>query len=415
MKFISCVSSVAIVVFSVLYLYRENITPDWRHHQLKYLETIKSHSDSGTPPNTNFYPLKLNQIWLPEMNRIDRCISCHAAIEDPIFNQDKNPLKVHPKNYFKTHDSQKYGCTICHDGQGRAVNFKDASADDPTVFWPKPLLRTPFIEANCYRCHLDRLDQTPSYNQGKLFFETNGCLGCHKRDGKGGIVGSELRGIGDASIHVKYPKTQVESAILAELNQNMNLAYIYEAVRFPKGQSEKTLMFDFKMSHDETMVLTVYVKSLSSFPPGTQRLPMKLVTPLSILQTGKTIFELYCTACHGKNGNGGVKNPNYKDVYIPRLNTLSEQMFLHKKEHQDAVILLLDEFGDLLEAGSQPDIRGFFKVVAKYMPVKNTIENGRKAEKKDVKGPEPLDMPVWNKSLSREEISSVIAYLISIY
>jgi len=278
-----------------------------------------------------------------------------------------------------------------------------------------PRWRPPFIEANCYRCHLDRLNQTPSYNRGKQLFEANGCLGCHKRDGNGGFVGSELRGIGDASIHVKYPKTEVDPAILTQLNKNMNLAYIYEAVRFPKAQSEETMMFDFKMTHEDSVVLTVYLKSLSSYPPGTQRLTMKPVTHLPIIQKGKIVFELYCTACHGKNGKGGVRNPNYKNDYIPRLNTLSEQMFLHKKKNQDAVISILDEIGDLLAAGSQPDIPGFFKVVAKYMPVKNTIENGRKAEKKEENGPAPLNMPVWSRNLSREEISSVIAYLISIY
>ncbi len=155
MKLISCLSSVAIIIFCGLYLYHENITPDWRHYQLTYFKITKSPGDFSITPDTTSYPLGLSQIWLPKMNRVDRCISCHAAIEDPIFNQNKNPLKVHPKNYFKAHDPQKYGCTICHDGQGRAINFKDSSADDPATFWSKPLLRPPFIEANCYRCHID--------------------------------------------------------------------------------------------------------------------------------------------------------------------------------------------------------------------------------------------------------------------
>ena len=115
------------------------------------------------------------------------------------------------------------------------------------------------------------------------------------------------------------------------------------------------------------------------------------------------------------NGRGGVRNPNYINDYIPRLNTLSEQMFLRKKKKQESVISILDEFDDLLEAGPQSDISGFFKVVAKYMAVKNIIENGRVAEKKDGHGPMPLNMPTWGRSLSKQDVASVIAYLISVY
>ncbi len=175
MKFILCISSIAVILFSGLYLYQENITPEWRAHQLAYLDQIDRNPILNTvqEPDSFSFDTGLKQIWLPQMNRVDRCISCHVAIEDPSFGQITNPLKTHPKDYLEKHDPEKYGCTICHDGQGRAVNFKDAAADDPDVFWNKPLLRKPFLEANCYRCHVDSLDQTPAYNQGIQRFETS--------------------------------------------------------------------------------------------------------------------------------------------------------------------------------------------------------------------------------------------------
>ncbi|RLB89031.1 MAG: hypothetical protein DRH26_12390 [Deltaproteobacteria bacterium] len=418
MKFVLYFSSLSIIFFSGLYLYQENITPEWRTHQLAYIERIGQIDQNASVGKTSAprsFSIGLKQIWLPEMNRVDRCISCHVVIEDPGFKKNTNPLKAHPLDYLGKHNPEKLGCTICHDGQGRAVNFKDAAADYPDVFWNKPLLRKPFIEANCYRCHVDLLDQTPVYNKGKQKFESSGCLGCHKRDGKGGFTGSELRGIGNASHHVKHPDESLDPKILSQLNYNQNLAYIYAAVRFPGAQPEDTMMFDFQLSHEDTRALTVYLKSLSMHQTGIQYLPQKPVYSLPITEKGEKNFQLYCTACHGKNGKGGVRNPNYKNDYIPRLNTLAEQMFLHKKMKQDAVILILDEVGDLLEAGPQPDISGFFKVVAKYMPVKNIIENGRIVERKDKKGPSPLNMPAWRKSLSQKDISSVIAYLIDTY
>ena len=110
-----------------------------------------------------------------------------------------------------------------------------------------------------------------------------------------------------------------------------------------------------------------------------------------------------------------MKNPNYVNDFIPRLNTLAEQMFLHRKNQQEAIIAILDEHEDLLAAGPQPDFPGFFKVVAKYMPVKNIILSGRVVERKDPQGVAPLNMPAWRETLSDTDVSSVIAYLVSEY
>jgi len=417
MKFVLFFSSIAVILFSGLYLYQENIAPEWRVHQLAYLDQIKKTPILDTVPEPDLIPFKieLKQVWLPQMNRADRCISCHVAIENPYFDKKENPLKFHPQDYLEKHDPEKFGCTICHDGQGRAVTFKDAAADDPRVYWNKPLLRKPFLEANCYRCHVDLLDPTPVYNQGKQKFESSGCLGCHKMDGKGGFLGPELRGIGDASARIKHVKKPLGPKIMAQMNENQNLAYIYEAVRFPKIQPDKTVMFDFNFSHQDASALTVYLKSLLAHQVGIERLLPRPVYLMPITEKGEKIFQLYCTACHGKNGKGGVRNPNYVNEFIPRLNTLSEQMFIHKKEKQDAIISILKEYDDLLEAGSQPDIPGFFKVIAKYMSVKNTILMGRVVEKKDQKGAEPMHMPAWGETISEEELSSLIAYLISLY
>ena len=331
MKIILCLSSIAVVLFSGLYLYQENVVPEWRMYQQAYLYQIEHNRDSSAELKsaTNSLDIGLKQIWLPQMNRVDRCISCHVAIEDPYFYEGTNPLKAHPQDYLEKHDPGKYGCTICHNGQGRAISFKAAAADDPDVFWDKPLLRKPFIEANCYRCHAGRLDQTPAFNLGKQAFETSGCLGCHQRGGRGGFMGPELVGIGDASTHVKFPKKSLDIQIRTQLNHNQNLAYIYEAVRFPGAQPEVSMMFDFKLSHENAVELTVYLKSLVVQQSGTRKLPPGPVCSLPIAERGNQIFTLYCTACHGKGGRGGGRNPNYKNDYFPRLNTLSERMFLY--------------------------------------------------------------------------------------
>src|SRR5580765_2591434 len=70
------------------------------------------------------YSVHIRQIWLPSMNRTDRCITCHVGMEDTdvVMPYTKNPFKSHPKvAMLKQHPIDKLGCTICHEGQGLAT------------------------------------------------------------------------------------------------------------------------------------------------------------------------------------------------------------------------------------------------------------------------------------------------------
>jgi cbb3-type cytochrome oxidase cytochrome c subunit len=121
-------------------------------------------------------PLKINQIWLPELTiglggmaevaRFDRCITCHANIDRvgtgnvPTFPHDPHGVTManaekflsgevrkhadgtpmgyghpfsthpHPELYLTSsspHPMQKFGCTGCHEGQGSGTIFQNAS------------------------------------------------------------------------------------------------------------------------------------------------------------------------------------------------------------------------------------------------------------------------------------------------
>ena len=86
------------------------------------------------------FEIGLDQNVLPELYKVDRCITCHAGIDDPrMVDQAKDtPYYAHPGNFLMDHPPSKYGCTICHQGQGRATSLPDAHGHIP--FWPEPLL-----------------------------------------------------------------------------------------------------------------------------------------------------------------------------------------------------------------------------------------------------------------------------------
>jgi cytochrome c553 len=251
-----------------LYLVEENISSECRTWQLEYRRLLAAKGGGAD------VPIQLRQIYLPEMNRVDRCVTCHLAIDDPRFNDEANPLKAHPGDYLDTHDPDVFGCTVCHDGQGRATNWNDAAAVTDGTYWPKPLLKAPFIEANCYRCHAEPLAQTPTYNRGADLFTTNACLTCHAIDGKGGRMAQDLAGIADADFHLKHPSTQLRDELLPQFNNNRNLAFLYEAVRFPAAQPPDLAMVDYGFTHEDSIALTVYLKSLGATPATGPRPPL---------------------------------------------------------------------------------------------------------------------------------------------
>lgn len=415
MKVLLVISSLTVFVVSGLYYFRDERSAQWQSHQRAYRAALSGLGTSAGRKESQSFDIKLRQLYLPQLKRVDRCISCHVAMEDPRFRKHANPLKTHPGDYLERHPPEKFGCTICHDGQGRATVRKDACAPGHIPHWPKPLLPKPFLEANCYRCHSGTLKQTPTYNQGLALFERSGCLGCHRRDGQGGYLGTEFRHIADAPIQVKRPTSKHRKRLLKWLSGDLNLAYIYEAVRYPTAQPTDSVMMDYRLNHQDALALTVYLKSLGARVPEARRSPTAHAPALTIAALGRQTYRRYCVACHGVGGKGGVKNPNYHKGTMPILNKLAEKMFIFEKEDAEVIVAAIAKHNDLKDAAPQHKIRRFKAIQTQYRAIYKLISNGNKAGKRNPKGPPPFNMPAWRKSISSREINAVIGYIIMLF
>src|SRR3989338_2722002 len=120
---------------------------------------------------------------------VDRCSSCHAAIDRDGFENEKNPFQTHPhrKEIFGSHPVEKFGCTTCHGGQGRATQIKGKPLEEGDYVhglvhhWEEQLLRGADLQSSCVKCHQDqwKLDYAPVMMAGKKAFWDLGCTGCH--------------------------------------------------------------------------------------------------------------------------------------------------------------------------------------------------------------------------------------------
>lgn len=187
LKFVLLFSSVASLVMLVIAAYKENLTAEWLTYQHSYARILSQRTE-GAPASE--YPIEIRQAYLEEWNRVDRCVTCHVGMDDPDMAHQAQPLTAHPGDILEHHPADQFGCTICHQGQGRATAADAAHGHVP--FWDEPLLTGDFVQATCTRCHGDTDDiQAPVLNRGRRLLSELGCAGCHKT---GDIVEQEKPG-----------------------------------------------------------------------------------------------------------------------------------------------------------------------------------------------------------------------------
>lgn len=409
------ISSLACLVLLGYMTGRDLWAPEYARYQRSYRQKLLEFARRSGEPAAPHYPIEIRQFVLPNLERLDRCASCHVGVEDPRMQNEVHPLKTHPGNYLETHNIQEIGCTVCHDGQGRALD-KHAAHAIGLPDWEKPMLTSPFIEANCLRCHdVQALAGLETVKKGRDLFFAKGCLGCHKLSGKGGRLGPDLTNIADASPRQKHAVAVDVHDLLARFQSNPNVAYIYESIARPGIQPEVTAMPDFHFTGEELIALTVFLKGLSERSVPASYLEQRAAGRQPELLGGRELYVKYCIACHGSDGRGGVKNINYAKKTVPALNTLAERMFIEDAADARQIADLLKDGGDLEDRSPPLDIENRARVLAQYRAIKDVIKKGNPAAKADPQGPAPLiHMPQWIGQLSDADINAIIAYLLSL-
>ena len=225
--------------------------------------------------------VKIKQIWNPQMNRTDRCITCHVGMEDPDVQvpYTQNPFKSHPKvAMMKAHPVNKIGCTVCHDGQGQATTTE--AAHGWVHAWDYPMQKKrggiDFTQVTCTRCHEPSAlpEGTELLLAGNALFEKYGCMGCHKVgriSPDGGTQGPELSGLGSKTESL-FANTHSFEHVKAvdHYEHTTKFQWLYQHFLDPIGVTpdnphtpdfDGTVMPNFQMSQTEAKVLSVWVQS----------------------------------------------------------------------------------------------------------------------------------------------------------
>ena len=328
--FIASIASLLSVLFVAFHEY----TPEWQHHADAFRSYLKGR---GAFDAAAAVPGNVQQIWLPALGRVDRCISCHANYDGTISAlADLPPLyRPHPDlPYLAKHPFPSFGCTICHGGQGYALD--QAGAHGLVEHWddtllttalaaPYGLTRAQLMETKCNTCHRHD-DATPGadlINMAKEIVDKKHCTSCHGLQGGGGLAASDLTYDGDLNPELldfsgaEGPKTLLNWQI--------------QHFKNPQQLVKRSGMPNYRLNDDQAKALSLLMLSWQriSFPPqyvpaARQRPPAVLPvvrevpypTPASspLGQQGRYVFtNRGCNTCH-RVGGGKLIGPDLAGV-----------------------------------------------------------------------------------------------------
>ena len=143
-----------------------------------------------------------DDFYFAKAQKVDRCTTCHLAIDQKGFEDAPEPFRTHPNldlylSASSPHPVEKFGCTVCHGGGGHSLTFVHAAHtprnEEQAHEWKKKyhwhelekweakMLPLQHTQASCAKCHQGVMEvpEAPKLNEGRRIAQKFGCFGCH--------------------------------------------------------------------------------------------------------------------------------------------------------------------------------------------------------------------------------------------
>lgn len=253
---------VALILSCVLF-FASDRAHNWRGYQSRFRTQVVAKFGAD---KARTVPGGVQQIWVPGLRRADRCVTCHQATAWKGFEAAEEPFRTHPVDPLRLHPVEKFGCTVCHGGQGWAVDTAEAHGE--VAHWEEPLLsrslgesyslatsRNALLQMNCNICHrYDRETRgADAINLAKRLVEEKGCRACHTINNRGGHIGPDLTRVGEKAPE-QYDYTRLSG-------QNTAFAWHVAHLKNPKYVSPDTVMPAFEFTTEQAQAIAMLVLS----------------------------------------------------------------------------------------------------------------------------------------------------------
>jgi cytochrome c551/c552 len=337
------------------------------------LVTLSPQQIAGVQRKYEDWEPQILQINVAEANIVDRCESCHLATRETVAptlasmtvkgmkpDEYARAFIGHPdKPLLAIHDPEKFGCSPCHGGNGRATTSVE-KAHGHYEHWLWPLYAKENEQTGCQTCHAADMvlasDSADVINEGKDLFRQRGCVGCHRYEGydaepeqlvnvrqqiklleeqqadnlrqaarltqQGDQASSndEAKRLYQQAENLKVANSGIAGRIeqyellsrslmrdqkkvgpdLKEIREKLNKNWIPVWLHKPTDFRATTKMPNFRLEDDEIQAITAYLWQTALTDP----IPHY---PMGNAAHGKALFESRgCMACHSVNGVGGT-------------------------------------------------------------------------------------------------------------
>jgi mono/diheme cytochrome c family protein len=261
---------------------------EWYRYQKGYLRLIHGRDDAVTLQRR--FQGGVHQTWIPELGVVDRCASCHVALQEATLRSvTTQPFRPHPPI---PHSLDEMGCVMCHRGQGAATTSDEAHSSEKAS--EEPVVPARYLESSCGQCHTDKPIGTPRLNAGRAMLARYGCAHCHSimlPDG------------------VKLVPTD-DPPSLAHVAEKTTREWIYAWIKNPQAYSSTATMPNFQLSDGDASDISAFLISQSTplataAPPPP--VPAAVSTDANVLQAGASAYgESFCASCHAIQNAAGL-------------------------------------------------------------------------------------------------------------
>jgi cytochrome c553 len=251
--------------------------------------------------------IEIKQHYLEDLRRVDRCSSCHVGIENPSQKDYPPPYTTHPAYpvYLQNHPPNQFGCSICHQGQGRATTSLE-KAHGRVKFWDKPMYEGEHTQASCLHCHKNvaNLEGAIILQKGDRLLKKSVCFGCHRIDG--------------------YEDITKISPPLSLIGEKVSYSWLEAWLLDPSQLMDGATMPKYNFSEDDASAIADYLFSLRQNRRSDELVKENI--DWDLYDKGKIIYsQSICSICHKANGRGGA----HKEMYAPDLSRVGSKV---KKE-----------------------------------------------------------------------------------
>jgi mono/diheme cytochrome c family protein len=280
----------------------------------------------------------LRQIWLTDLDRVDRCTSCHLGVADPEGTGAPPPFRPHPGRWLETHRPDRFGCTSCHGGQGEATTFAGA-AHRRASGGADAMASRELMEARCGECHRERSPRgTRWLARGRAVIADRNCVACHELPG--------------------YDAAEVRAPRLDGLAQKVSPAWLRAWLKQPRAYFARTRMGEFRLSDRDIEALAAFLLGQKA----TGALDTTDWSKASDERGGEIFRRSRCVTCHAVDGRGGSLGPELthvgskasrdwlytwlRDPHRLQPKTLMPRFRFGDDEARDLAAYLASEFGE---------------------------------------------------------------------